>query len=43
MDLYEKIKKAAPDFEPAAINQATLEQRFQLLNKKASENTKKSD
>lgn len=43
MDLYEKIKKAAPDFEPAAINQATLEQRFQLLNKKASQNTGKTD
>ncbi len=43
MDLYEKIKKAAPDFEPAAINQATLEQRFQLLNKKAPGNTVKPD
>ena len=40
MDLYEKIKKIAPDFDPAAINQATLEQRFQLLNKKLSENSR---
>ena len=33
-DLYEKIKKTAPDFEPAQINQNILLQRFESLNKR---------